>query len=199
MGMSFFKIERRSILPEDWGDYGDILQNGMTAPSDLGIAVLRTGPYIPPITMPFGGIVLTSEAKKLVELSGLTGFTFLPVEKRLVVEVPWETWDLNDEMPPELPESGEPEDYIHGQPHSPIAAAALGELWQLSVPGTAKILRPRPIVRSHMELQFDLNSWNGADLIGSSDVGYTLFTDRAQNWFSERWGEYVQFDPFPTT
>jgi hypothetical protein len=199
MELSIFKIGTRSILPEGWGDYGNILQNGMVAPSDSGLAVERTGPYIPPITMPFGGIVLTSEAKRLLESSDLTGFKFSPVEKRLIVEVRWEMWDLNEEMPPELPESGEPEDYILGQPHSPEAAAALGELWELAVPKTARIVRPRPIVESHLELQLDLSSWNGADIFESSDVGYTLFTDRAQNWFSERWGEYVQFDPFLTT
>lgn len=197
--MNFFKIEGRSILPESWGDYGNILQHGMVSPSDSGLAIERTGPYIPPITLPFGGIVLTSEARKHLELSGLTGFTFLPAKRALIVEVRWETWDLNEEMPPEIPESGEPEDYILGRPHNPIAAAALGELWLLSVPKTAVILRPRPIVRSHMELRLDLDTWNGADLVGSSDVGYTLFTDRAQQWFSERWGEYVQFDWFPTT
>ncbi len=202
MATNFFKIKGRSILPENWGDYGDILQHGMVDDSvrlDGTLAVKRSGPYIPPITMPFGGIIITYETRTLLESSGLTGFTFLPVEKSLIVEIRWEAWDLNEDMPQEIPESGEPEDYILGKPHSATAAAALGELWQVSVPKTATILRPRPIVSSYKELRLDLDTWNGADLIRSPDIAYTLFTQRAQEWFSERLGEFVEFDPFPTT
>jgi hypothetical protein len=40
MSIHFFKIERRSIFHEKWGDHGDILQHGMTLlqtllPSDV--------------------------------------------------------------------------------------------------------------------------------------------------------------------
>src|SRR5580698_2746779 len=153
---NFFKIEGRPILPESWGDYGDILQHGMTAHSrrvGSSLALERTGPYIPPITLPGAGdIILTSEARRLLESSGLSGFDFQPVEKVLIVEVRWETWDLNDEDPPEYPNSGEPEDYILGKQHSPAAAEALGDLWEISVAHTATVLRPTPIVKSYKDL-----------------------------------------------
>ncbi|SRR5260370_13651023 len=139
MPAGFFKISGRSIIPRGWGDYGHILQHGIAAhlPSADGrLALERAGPYIPPITLPgIGDIVLTSEAQKLLELSALSGFSFLPVEKTLVVELHWETWNLDAEQPAEFPESGEPEDYILGKPHSAQMPrqnwASCGRLWFL--------------------------------------------------------------------
>ena len=200
--MNFYKIDRRPIFPESWGDYGDILQHGMTAHLDREngrLALERTGPYIPPITLPgISDIVITSAARKQLECSGLTGFEFVPVEKKLIVELPWESWDLTQDAPPQYPETGEPEDYILGQRHSVVAAAALGDVWELSVPRTVTIHRPTPVVKSYRDLRFDLSTWNGADLVRGSGYGGTLFSERAQEWFSERWGEYVRFDLFPT-
>jgi hypothetical protein len=130
--------------------------------------------------------------------SGLSGFSFLPVEKMLVIELPWETWDLKADEPAMFPESGEPEDYILGKPHSPNAAAALGELWEIVVPSTAIILRLRSIVKSYQELQIDVSTWNGADLFRGDGYGSILFSERARDWFSKNWGKYVLFDQFPT-
>jgi hypothetical protein len=201
MAPSFFKIGGRPVFPKDWGDYGDILQDGMTSHlsrQDGKLALERTGPYIPPITLPgIGDIVLTSEARKLLKSSGLSGFSFLPVEKTLIVELHWETWDLNSEEPAEFPESGEPEGYILGKPHSPASAAAMGELWEVIVPPTVKILRSKMSLDE--ELSIDLSTWSGADLIRSNDYDSTFFSERARDWFSERWGNYVQFDQFTTT
>jgi hypothetical protein len=137
-----FTIVSAPMFSYGWGDYGDILQHGMTShlPRVAGrLALDRTGPYIAPITLPgIGDIVLTTPASRLLESSGLTGFTFRPVEGVLTVELQWEDWDLTAEQPAQYPDSGEPEDYILGQPNSPGASAALGELWEFSVPN-----RPR--------------------------------------------------------
>ena len=197
-----FKIESKSIIPGEWGDYGYILQHGMANHSprvDGRLALERTGPYIPPITLPgIGDVVVTSHARQQLESSGLTGFTFRPVEKVLTVELRWEKWDLTADEPPRFPDSGEPEDYILGQPSSPAIAAALGELWEVLVPETATILRPQGIVNSYEELRLDLSTWNGADLFRSSGYLAILFTERAREWFSNNWGKYVEFDEFPT-
>lgn len=202
MDTRIFKIERRSIVPRGWGDYGDILQHGLAShqltPSEM-LALERTGPYIPPVTLPgIGNVVLTSPAKLLLESSGLSGFSFRPVKKVLIVELPWERWNLTADKPKSLPASGEPEDYILGRPDSATASAALGELWEVIVPNTANVLRAQPIVISYKELRLDLNTWNGADLFRSNGFVAILFTERARKWFSDNWGKYIEFDEFPT-
>jgi hypothetical protein len=121
------------------------------------------------------------------------------VEKVFIVELRWENWDLTAEQVPAYPESGEPEDYILGKSHSESASAALGELWEIVVPTTLTILRPRRIVSSYKELKIDVSTWNGADMVRSSDYGSVLFTEKARDWFSEHWSQYVAFDEFPTT
>jgi len=203
MSIHFFKIERRSIFNEKWGDYGDILQHGMTShlPSQGGfLALERTGPFIPPITLPgIGDIVLTSAARESLDASGLSGFEFRPVHKVLTVELHWEDWDLNADAPQQFPDTGEPEDYILGKPNSPSASAALGELWELYVPAAATVLRPQPIVHSYGDLRLDIDTWNGCDLIRSTGYGSVLFTERARSWFAERWANYIEFLEFPTT
>jgi hypothetical protein len=199
MSVDFFRINALSVIPGAWGDYGEILQHGMTAHSPrVGgrLALERTGPYIPPITFPGFSIIVTDAARTLMESSGLTGFTFLPVEKKLIVEFHWETWDLNADEPAEYPDSGEPEDYILGKPHSPTVAMAMGELWELAVPINVEILRPTSIVNSYKDLRIDLRTWNGADLLRGEDYGGILFSQRAQDWFADCWGQYVTFDPF---
>jgi hypothetical protein len=202
MTTHIFKIERRSIFPARWGDYGDILQHGTARhkpTADGMLALERTGPYIAPITLPgIGNVVLTSPAKLLLESSDLSGFSFRLVEKVLTVELPWENWDLTTDEPKNFPDSGEPEDYILGQPNSPAASAALGELWEIVVPNTANVIRPQAIVNSYQELRLDLSTWNGADLFRSNGYLSILFTGRAQEWFSNEWGKYVDFNEFPT-
>jgi hypothetical protein len=198
-----FKIDGRSNIEDKWGDYGHILHHGMAyhLPGAEGLlAVERTGPFVPPITIPgLGDVVLTSSARKLLESSGLTGFSFRPVKKVLTVELHWENWDLEAEDPPHFPDSGEPEDYILGQPNSPSASAALAELWEVIVPATASILRPKSVADSYKELLLDLSTWNGADLFRSDDYASILFSERGRSWFSEHWGEYDEFQEFPTT
>jgi hypothetical protein len=164
------------------------------------IALERTGPYIPPITLPgISDIVLTAEARKLLESSKLNGFSFLPIEKVHIVDLRWEEWDLGAIEPVEYPESGEPEDYILANPHSPATANALGDLWEVEVPQIVTALRPKPTVSSYKELQLDLSTRKGEDLIKGSGYGSVLFSERARDWFSEHWGKYLQFEPFPTT
>jgi hypothetical protein len=120
-------------------------------------------------------MVLTDAARTLLESSGLTGFSFLPVEKKLVVELHWESWNLSAEEPADYLSSGEPEDYILGKPHSPTVAMAMGKLWELVIPLNVEILRPAPIVSSYKELTIDLRTWDGADILRGRGYGGTLF------------------------
>jgi hypothetical protein len=201
MEPSFFKMGGRPLFNPGWGDYGEILQHGMSTHlprRDGKVALERTGPFIPPITLPFA-IVVTAEARVLLETSGLSGFSFLPVEKARVVEFHWEGWDLEALEPAEYPESGEPEDYILSRRHSPAAASALGDLWEIVVAPTVTILRPSSVVRSFKDLKLDTKTWNGEDLIKGNGYGSILFSQRAMEWFGSQWMKYVQFDPFPSS
>jgi hypothetical protein len=140
--------------------------------------------------------VLTSVARDLLEGSGLIGYSFRPVDKKLIVELHWEDWDLNAPEPRDYPESGEPEDYILGKTHCPEAAVALGDLWEVLVPKNVRVLRPRPIVDSWRELTIDSSTWDGADIFGSEDVGCVFFTERARNCFLGPFEKYVDFEEF---
>lgn len=200
MQPTFWVARARPILPVAWGDYGDMLQHGMSMHSprfEGRLALERTGPYITPITMPASAIIITREVRASLEASGLTGFTVANVEKARIVEMHWEFWDLEADTPEEYPDSGEPEDYILGKPHSPQTAEALGELFELATTATFTIIRPER-VRSFRDLSIDSSTWDGSDLIKSKDYGAMLFSEAACVWFSENWGEYLEFKQFPS-
>jgi hypothetical protein len=194
----FYRVSGRPLT--HWGDYGDILQHGMTAHlSRVGnlLSLERAGPYMPPITFPgVGDVVLNGPGRRLLEASRLTGFTFQPVNKSRIVEIPWHDWDLTADKPPEYPESGEPEDYILGRAPNARVAKEIGDIWELVVPVTAKIGRPREIVNSFHELYVERGSWNGADVFRGHGYGGPIVTARAKAWMEEYFGGYVRFDEF---
>jgi hypothetical protein len=194
----FYRIDQRPLTR--WGDYGDILQHGMTAHlarTRGRLSLERTGPYMPPITFPgIGDVVLTSPGRKLLETSGLSGFSFQPVNKTRIVDLPWQQWDLTKDEPPQYPTSGEPEDYILERPADSRVAKQMGEIWEMVVPVTARIGRPRPNVESFRELFVELDSWNGADIFRGDGYGSPLVTHAAKVWFEQHFGEYMEFEEF---
>jgi hypothetical protein len=194
----FYRITEHPLT--SWGDYGHILQHGMTAHlARVGglLSLERTGPYMPPITLPgFGDVVLTPAGKALLEASGLSGFTFRPVNKARIVELHWHEWDLTTDDPPEFPESGEPEDYILARQPNAGLAREMGDLSELVVPITAIIGRQRTIVDSFRELYIELNSWNGSDVFRGDGFGSILVTEGAKLWLAEHLGSYIEFDEF---
>lgn len=157
-------------IESPWGDYGHILYHGMSMHASRSggkICLERTGPDIFPITFP-GDIVVTDEFRRAFEKSGLCGVQFLPVIKHHIVELDWSSWDMTEDEAPELPESGEPEDYILGRSHSPRAAASMPVLWELSTSEDS-----------------------------SADVSYLPATHiialslKAKDWFERNYGDYV--------
>jgi hypothetical protein len=205
MAPTYFMIEGGSVIPGGWGGYGDILEHGMSKHlprQDGKLQLERTGPYISPITFPgLSDIVLTSTARADLEGSGLTGFSFQPVLKRLIVELHWEDWDLTASEPAKYPDTGEPEDYILEKPHSPETAAALGDLWELVIEKTVTVIRPGrdtnlrwPEFRKHCWI--DSSTWNGADIFRSKDVGGAFFTERGRDWFLKQFGPSVSFEEY---
>ena len=76
-------------------------------------------------------VVLTDQAK--IELSSrISRLTFQPVHKTLIVRLNWHEWPQRNSEPLAYPESGEPEDYILGQPHDPALVEDFGPIWELS-------------------------------------------------------------------
>ena len=157
-----------------WGDYGRILYHGMSMHAsrfDGRIRLERTGPEIFPITFPID-VIVTDDFRRVFEKSGLRGVQFRPVIKHRIVEFDWSAWNTSDDEVPEVPESGEPEDYILSRPHSPRAAAAMPDLWEL-----------------------------GTSEDPSTDVRYLPSTHiialsrKAKEWFESSFGDYVSIRP----
>ncbi len=172
--MKYFYLEE-PVAP--WGDYGDILLNGMAGEEDNGdICLQRVGPYIPPISFPSGNIIVTDNLKDRILSRSFSGFTFREVIKTHIVDLDLLSWDMKSDGPEYYPESGEPEDFILEEPHSPEISRAMGLLWAIVVPRTAEVIRKAEIVESKDELALVGSSTEGHDLVASEDVGYVFIS-----------------------
>ncbi len=180
-----------------WGDYGAILASGMTGHlgrEDGLLQLERTGPFVPPISITHA-IIVTESFKAKLEISGLTGFTFQPVIKKHIVHLEWENWDKEAEDPPVYPETGEPEDYILLQPHSPSVADSMGPLWEMLLRRTISVVRVQYGPRSwEVNCHLDLSSWDGADFLGSKDVGHRYVSEKAKEWLEGEVSAWVGFE-----
>ena len=162
-----------------WGDYSDILYQGMAmhlGRRDGLIQLERTGPFVPPITFPSDGVVVTDAFRRDLEAAGLAaGVRFLPVIKARIVRFDdWIHWDASADEPEFYPESGEPEDYILALDHDPEVAEAIGPLWELVCPERAEGVP-----------EFDF--WKAGTRIRISP--------RAAAWLQERYGDWVLLEP----
>src|SRR5262249_20532369 len=101
-----------------WGDYGRILWNGLTEqshePGQPAVMVSRAGSFVPPITVPFGYVLVTDDFRRKLLAEKFSGLSFEPAGYRKVVYIAWEQWNTNAEKPLFYPETGEPEDYVLG-------------------------------------------------------------------------------------
>jgi hypothetical protein len=189
--MKFYRVSSRRI----WGDYGSILIGGMSRHlprrDDL-IQLERTGPFMPPITLPgVGDIVIDSDFKSELEASEFRQLSFAPVLKSRIVEYHWEQWDLTSEKPAELPENGEPEEYILSRPHSPSIAEQLGDLCEVNPPEDAEVEATR-MGRGVWEFRVKRSTWRGSHFfrakgkrhIIASEVAKTWLEDRAKGWLN---------------
>ena len=191
--------------PDYWGDYGHVLIQGYADDREQSNGVLevsRTGPFMPPITFPRSGedqIVVTDEFRKELEAAQIGRLSFRMVIKKLVVEIPWQDWDLSAVYPEELPDSGDPDDYLDRR-HSPQAADALGDLWQV-------ILNEGAIVETDIQpetlrgqILVHTPTWNGDAIFWGTDppdsqfnVRRIVVSDRGKQWLEEHVGKWVHF------
>ncbi len=126
-------VFRLSGSEPPWGDYGDILLNGMTTrtpgPSEFReLSVERAGPFVPPISFPFGTILVTEEFRAQLKSMEFSGLSFRDVPYSKIVRIDWRSWDLSAEEPQKYPSGGEPENYILRRKHVPSLAASMPKL-----------------------------------------------------------------------
>src|ERR1700722_878900 len=101
--MKAYRLKAKDV---PWGDYGRILVHGMSSHLeriDGAIQLERTGPFLPPITFPAGDVLLSEDAKRAVEVSGLVGLTFRSVRKAKMVRLEWHEWNRASAKPREYP------------------------------------------------------------------------------------------------
>jgi len=187
--------------PLPWGDYGRILYAGIAACNHDGqLELERTGPYVPPISIPgLDGIVVTNQFRCALESSSLTGFTFHPVLKKHIVRLPWDSWDKMASEPEYYPASGEPEDYLLRQRHDPLLAEQMGMLWDMNLAEGAEIIRVHTGPRSwDVRLLIRESSWKGCDFFSARDSGYRYCSERARGWFLQHYPDFLTFFPVET-
>jgi hypothetical protein len=191
--MRFYRISG----PRLWGDYGSILIQGMSGhlPRRDGLIQLeRTGPFVPPITFPgIGDVVVRDELRGVLEHSGLAGLAFAPVIKALIVEFRWEQWDRASESPVELPEGGEPENYILARPHSPQLAEEIGLLWEMILPEENVKVDSIRIGRGAYEFRIDPTNWAGSPLFRPAGKRHVMASEEAMQRLEETAREWVDF------
>jgi hypothetical protein len=162
------------------------------------IQLERTGPFIPPITLPgLGDIVATSDFKEELEASTFSQLSFAPVVKARIVEYHWEQWDHSSEKPIEYPPGGEPEEYILARPHSPEVAEQLGSLWEVMLPEDAEVEGTR-VGRGVWEYRVNQNTWQGSHLFRAKDKRHVIATEEAKAWLKNRAKEWLDFQEAQT-
>jgi hypothetical protein len=189
----FYRVTKKS---HPWGDYYSILMHGMSC--HLGrdggrIQLERTGPFIPPFSLPgIGDIVVTDAFRRKLEASGLLGLRFQPVIKKLIARSEWHTWDRQASKPTEYPDEGEPEGYILDESHCAATAKEMGDLWEVLLNQSARIHRVEiDFITSEIFLLPD--SWQGEDLFGAQGVRYIFATERARAFLEKDAGDYLMF------
>jgi len=175
--------------PSPWGDYGDFLVHGMTEQAPDGTTLLlRTGPFVPPISQPPFAIIVTDAVRAAMELQKFTGFEFTPVSKRRIVRLEWENWDRAAEEPGELPDSGEPEDYVLRGAHSAATAREMGDLWELRMPSA-------PGLQISGGSNYDPARYSGQDVCKMQRLGgYVYVSQRLRDWLIENYSAWVRFE-----
>jgi len=182
-----------------WGDYGDVLISGMWGGVDGVGQLQRTGPFVPPISFPcMGDIVVTNESRRLLESSGLTGFSFRPVTKEHIVRLDWHLWDQTADEPKEYPDGGEPEGYLLDRPHSPEVAALMGDLWSVMPGETVDVERIKVPTLIGVELRPIMSTHDGTDIFRARGYRHTYVNDAARNWLEANFADWVMFEPVTT-
>jgi len=196
----FYRLERPKA---PWGDYGDMLLHGMTtfrARDTDSTKLKRSGPFVPPIFFPDSDCIVTDTVKRELQSSGLTGFSFVPAIKSVIVPIAWHEWDLFSDAPAFYPEGGEPESYISEDAHSQELARKIPDLWRL-VPdlGATEIRVPESThYVPNLQIFIRATSWKGSDFFRADTTLYTYVSPHARHWLLERYPAWLACTPVQT-
>jgi hypothetical protein len=187
-----------------WGDYGTTLARGLHAKRDQQSGLLqmeRVGPFAPPMIFSIeamvGFVVLVTQSfREKLEAANFGELTFRPTIKKHIVRVPWETWDRQTRLPPVLPDSGEPEEYVLGQRHSEQTAAEMEEIWEFVAPDVPFEIEKSERVRAfHKRWYVTAPKGEHGGLFRPPGDGHVLFVDEAgRRWFEREGQGWVDFD-----
>jgi hypothetical protein len=202
MDLKFYRVTSIEL----WGDYGNILVNGMTGhlgEKDGHLQLERAGPFIPPITFPgLSDLVVTDELRQKLETSELGDFQFRSVVKARIVDLPWDSFDRNSEDPPMYPDTGEPEDYILSRPHSPPIADLLGDIWQVALRDGAFVDTELQRSPWDYDVRVHTASWNGDHLFYGKKPDaffgrWIIVSEKGRSWLELHAGDWVRFEALP--
>lgn len=183
-----FKLFELCRTKAPWGDYGNMLVHGMTGylgrDSRRRLQLQRTGPFVPPITMPGVGVVVVCDrVRERLGSSGLTGLQFRADILKQVVELDWEGWDRTACLPRRLPPGGEPENYFLRGRHRPELAKGIGPLWEVYSDKTVELVEDGTETLCGMEFPRmlpDRDTWPVQDFCSAGRGSQLLVTGKAR-------------------
>jgi hypothetical protein len=183
-----------------WGGMGDILIHGFlwNEHSPDVYELVRTGPFVSPISFPSGYCAITDAVKDDLQAAGFSGFELSELPLGKVVESDWHLWDRTQDLDySKLPPDDEiysPEDLILVPEHRPELAEGMPKFWLLK--GVEVHFEWETYTDDLQTLSWTRSELNGWDFCSPS--GALLFlSKRARDWFQDRYGEWLEFREFP--
>jgi hypothetical protein len=168
-----------------WGDYGSIIVHGLSAHLDRlegQLQLERTGPYVPGITLPgISDVVVVDEVRERIQAASLSGCRFVPLMKSRIVHLDWSDWDLESELPREMPESGEPEDFVLARSHDHALSDEIGPLWELQLDAGPRVARTRSSLgRFQYDFTYGASAGSLPDFWRGANMRYVFVSDHAR-------------------
>jgi hypothetical protein len=190
--MRFFHIIN-NLMP---GEFGEFLAGMLGERVDGCLHIQRLGPYAPPVFVGLGNRLIATDSflEKLVS-SHFAHFSFRPVLKTKIVEMNWQDWYLKDKRFPIFYETNP--SVIISRPHSPVASAKMGELWEVELNEDVPGLRVGKIGENI--IQIDIAKWNHDDLFYAKvpnnpiNPTFPVATERAREWLEENCENWLRF------
>ncbi len=184
-----------------WGDYGDVLISGYCRreTADGPLLIERTGPYLPPISFPFGDdltIVVSDEFKKRMEASCIRDLRFKPAILNKVVKLNWHEWPLNAAEPKKYPKDGEPEYYLWEQKHSQRTAKKMNPVWEVIPPIKPCVFNSpeydEAVEQEERHSALTLIDREYSGLFSPDAVGPAIVDETTKRWFDQNAAAWIQ-------